>query len=89
MRDVREISNQGFKGCVGIESEGQILKIDLAGARLGRVLKFLSAAGVSTHRLNEVVSFARQLNQVQTNYFALKYNSQGLFGWKIYFAVSQ
>ncbi len=85
-QDIQLISKQRFRGCVGISSDGQTLKIDLAGASLGASLKFLKTIQTSPRRIKELTASARQLQQLQTNYFALKYNASGLIGWKMYFA---
>ena len=85
--DVKDLSSPTLRGCIGMESTGEILKLDFTGLGFGKVLKFLRKKETSENRIHELVDMARRLNQIQTNYFAMKYDLQGFSGWKVYFAV--
>ena len=85
--DVLQVSPHRYHGCIGTEASHQVLKLDLTGVGLGRVLDLLRRKGVSELRIHELIGAARKLNQIRTNYFALKYGPNGFLGWKVYFAV--
>ncbi len=87
MKDLVEIMPFNFKGCIGIESNGKILKIDIAGPSIGSISKFLSKKKTTPEKIQFLVNQARLHNQIQFNYFALKYSADHFISWKAYLAI--
>lgn len=87
LTDLHSICTNQENLCIGIDSDGNTVKIDVPGVSLSKIKTFLSGKTASIERIDDLLSFAKSSRQLKSNYFALKYSKVGFSGWKSYFSI--